>query len=333
MALPILSKTWIFKTNRVIRRLDADLPNGNPTFLFLLKDSLANASGWTNAAGSPVTNSYPWTVTSSSDSVSAGLSDYWLDEGDVIVNSTNFSWVVLRQPQINPLYEIAFGIGSGLATYQHNFYVAPTLGFSQTGLVPTAYPASLGDRYQTTTNNSINGSNTTNFELALHIMMSTDGQCTYVFGCRNNAVVMTWLILKPKNPVTGWANPAITVQNRGTSPTYNSGISGVGWFAGHVPPGIFTVDLGYSCYSPAGGLGAIGYRQQTVNQLTGEWPIIRSHFTSFSTSMYFAGSVGEPFDIWLAPANRIGTSPDVARSFAVFGDLLVPWDGTIPLIS
>jgi hypothetical protein len=328
MALPILDKTWIFKTNNYIRAgIDASTCYRN--ILLHLKQSLTDGSigGWTDNTGAPVTNAHPWTVISSSNGTSAGLGDNWNTTADIVADATRFSWVVLRQPAVNPLYEISFGLSLSTNLSLGSVYVAPNLGFDLTGLVTTAYPGDLGDRIALLSGASYDGTANAIHDLTLHYMMSTDGECTCVFGFYANTVTLIWILAKPKNPIVGWPSPSISFVSS-SGPTYanlntNLNIKGRGL------NNTVLSAYGSTEYYNTGPAGSV----LAMNPISGEWPIWPIGLITNNTSG-MRGFIGYMYDLWYTSyLLKAGTTMPSSgtRQFAVIGNLLVPWNNSVML--
>lgn len=319
MALPTLSKTWIFKTNQYIPAA-ATVAATFQNILFNLKSCLTTASGWTDSTGAATTNPYPWTVTSSSDGTTADLTDRWGSTAN-LVSGSNFSWIVLRQARISPLFEISFGFSTSSTYYAHYFYVSHGLGFAQTGLVTTAYPASLGDRYLLDNGSPLDGQ-TAVHDVTLHYMMSTDGECTRVIGCYSNNTTLFWILDKAKNPVSGWTNPAVALSIR-TDPVYsqlNSAANVVG-----ISPGGVAMPL--HCSTEGYGTKPVCQNILQPNSITGEWAI--TPIGLVSNTVGTRGRHGELFDIWFTSPNfYLGEScPSTGnRQFIAVPYLVLPWN-------
>jgi hypothetical protein len=334
MALPTLDKTWIFKVNNQLQISDTTLCF--KSVLLHLKQSLTDVGGWTDNTGAPVTNAHPWEVIASSNGTSAGLGDNWNTTADIYTDGTNFSWVVLRQPAVNPLYEISFGLSANVNYYVDYGYVAPNLGFDLTGLVTTAYPGNLGDRIVLVNNSSI--FSTSAQDIVLHYMMSTDGECTYVFGFTGASIyyapvcIFFWMFAKPKNPVSWWPTPSVSIMEN-VSPTYaNFGAIELSSLFCAIGPGNFIMNL---IPTTEGAISQpLGKSVNAPRQLTDfSWVITIVGLCSFyaSTSRTIEPRCGELYDVWFCPVSFVNgeTLPGSGtRQFVVFGNLLVPWNNS-----
>jgi hypothetical protein len=328
MALPTLSKTWIFKSNHYLPT-GTDINTCWANILFDIKQSLTTVSGWTDSTGSAAVNANPWTVTSSSNGGGgvASLGDNWGSAANVALANPQFPWVVLRQPAINPLFEIAFGGYTGTTVLYNNYvYVSHKLGFAQTGLVTTDYPATRGDRWSLLGLGPIDGVGNYH-DLTLHYMMSTDGECTRVFGAYANTVALTWMFEKPKNPVTGWTNPALAMAIAGY-PSFTNLYTAANLTSrgpNNEAMTLYGSSEGYAA-------GALGQNLYMANQITGEWPL--NPIGLVCNTPGCKGRVGELYDMWYASGRMsLGDSLPVTgeRQFMVFPNVFVPWNRSILL--
>jgi hypothetical protein len=225
------------------------------------------------------------------------------------------------------LFEIAFGGYTGTTVLYNNYvYVSHKLGFSQTGLVTNAYPATRGDRLALLGMGPIDG--VSNYhDLSLHYMMSTDGECTRVFGAWANTVALTWMFEKPRNPVAGWTDPALALALAST-PTFGNLYSAAN-LTSRGPNNEAMTLYGSSEGYAAGPLGSL---LLMANQLTGEWPL--NPIGLVCNTPGCKGRVGELYDMWYASNTmRLGDSLPVTgdRQFMVFPNVFVPWNRTILL--
>lgn len=325
MALPTLSKTWIFKTNQYLPA-GTDQPTTFKAIFYNLKNSLVSATGWTDSTGSPVVNAHPWQVISSSDASFADLTDRWGGPANIVVSGANCSWIVLRQPAINTLYEIGLFVGTGVNYNVSTLRVCMLAGFQTTGLVTTALPTPNGSEYNTPTSAAAIDGQASAHDLTLHYMMSTDGECTYVFGCYANAVTLTWLFTKVKNPVTGWTYPFIEC-GTAMNANYTNLVSGT-YMVGRVPG----INMPMYCTTEGYAGSVLGQSIMQPNAISGEWAMTPIGLVSDTPGC--RGRHGELYDLWFAPSGvKIGdTLPNTGnRTFAIMGNLLVPWNNSTML--
>jgi hypothetical protein len=326
MALPSLQKVWIFKTNIIVPQIGSY--SDHSRLMWYIKDALVTASGWTDADGAPATNTHPWVVMASSNGVVANTNDNWTTTANVIATNPNFSWIVLEQTAVNTHFQIAFGhVVNTASAYLNNMYVSHQAGFTLTGLVTTAYPAAT-DRVSLVTGLHSMFGNSSGVDWVLHVLMSTDGQCTRVIVCSQNAVYGFWLFDVPKNPVDGWTNPSVAYVPQQDSNPGNWASSYVfltdsAFVSGYVNSAAMWMYVTGEFYISA----AVGETQVTWNQISHEWPMTPLGLVSATPGAY--GRHGELFDLWFTSNYvQLGDSfPDTGdRVMMCIPSLVLPWN-------
>jgi len=208
MALPTLTKTWQHNVNNAIAALGSALAD-NRRLLRSIKNALVGFG----------TN--PWTVRYSSSSAVAGTAgdgvDRWSADSDLVwaAAASAHSWIVLRQTGIATNYEVCFSLEGASATGVAMLAVVSfSAGF--TGGSTTARPTATDEQIFTLTNWSGNGADVAS---RWSVMQSTDGQCTRVLVCISGSVTLYWIMDRPANPSTGWANPSVSFFVQAAQPT------------------------------------------------------------------------------------------------------------------
>jgi hypothetical protein len=212
MTLPVPEKTWQFNVNQTAYTSGAQATD-NASLLYAIKASLI---GFGTA---------PWTVSGSSNGAGAGAMDgvdRWASAANVIWNTTgnNHSWIVLKQTGIDVGFEVL--IDCNVAQQYYLTVTWATSGFA--GGSATTAPTAAGS----ITSISAPGSNmwaygsTSAFSRILHVMQSTDGECTRIVvwcnsGLLNYAPYTLWMFEKVKNPVSSWTKPFFVLVPVGSS--------------------------------------------------------------------------------------------------------------------
>lgn len=173
-------------------------------------------------------NSNPWTVAGSSNSTAAGMdaTDRWSSTADLTYRAstgTAFSWVVLNQPQINPNFQVLFGMDNTSASDASRFdlyiSVSPSAGFgsvaSGTNGSTTALPTAVDEHVLNTTTSTWYGGTVPSNASMLTCISSTDGECTRVIATRETTGldVMRMNFEVPKNPHVSWYEPCVYGHN------------------------------------------------------------------------------------------------------------------------
>lgn len=336
MTAPTKAKTWQFAVNQVIKWTTFDAVN--QALMLALKNSL---KGFT-------TN--PWTVRGSSNSVAAAMDgvDRWATTAN-LVYGTNHSWIVLRQDGLNAGFEVCIDYRiSGGGTIA----VSPSAGF--TGGAINARPTAA-DEYTCTFAGSLDAAwGVANVSAAfnhnLHVMQSTDGECTRVFvtvPSADNALTnfgnepTTTLFAcfeKLRNPVTGFTIPVVSMWAGATN-------------GAQIPS--FTNLTATS----AGSETMRSRHNGTTMRMTMSWEYsytliqnllfgpntFASEYAMLPIGAYCPntasrrGRHGEFYDMWAGPQfpSTSFVLPDATSlSFVKVGNLYLPWDGaSAPIFS
>ena len=326
MPVPTAEKTWQFDVGNLVPYVSEDNTNKNTLLL------------WKNVMIGFASN--PWQVMASSDGSSAGhdMVDRWIDIGDLVYagSSSPRSWIVLRQSGINTKFEILIECtpGGGFGSRGIEMFVSFSQGFGAanggtdgtTTSVPTATDQSTvhdSNQFQTLTGSTNN---------YIHGMMSSDGESTRIYTCRNNWVHVIFGFDKPKNTIAGWTNPACAwyaVSNQTQVGTY-------GEFNDSAFVRVRYGGNNYSAYmSTMGDSGqAHGQLLTVANELTGEWELTPAGLYVDDTG--FIGRIGDLYDFYycstaLTPGDTFPDSGDPPEHrWACWGDVVGPWDESGP---
>lgn len=359
MTLPSLTKTWRFQVNRFIPNDEGgatdsdDFRNHAKNLLFFLKECLVNGSNtlydgttvagnWTDSTGAsasdPTTN---WTVPRSAGiNAGFGTSDQWGDR-DELRNEDNTgnnrSWIVLANTAlgIEMLIDcVGFNGSDGAAI---TFYTAQT---AFTGGALNARPTST-DEVLIRNGFTAGTSHTSGWWGAgdsvpgdgrfytVHVMRSTDGECSRAVIYQNDNPIGFWIFDKPQNPVTGWTNPHVTLiaqyqdSNTESSVTQYSRLHDNNFMRSNHPAGtamfVYLTSEGF-------GTNAVGESIIVRNQVDGSFALPEIGLASLTAGVQ--GRHGKLFDAWYGPTSmRNRTHPsDNNRAFVQMGDLVFPWN-------
>jgi len=259
------------------------------------------------------------------------------------------SWVVLKQPGISANFQICIEChaGTGSASVFERFirlYVSPSAGFgSGAAGTLTARPTATDEiaiRDGSTTAPWFGywmGSTTpftTTFAPVVHVMQSTDGECTRVVFCCAGKSRSFFIFDKQCNPITGATHTFIVgadaMASDATALTYAE------WNDAVHMRGLNST-LVFDCYLTAEGYiaGMLGERLNVVaNEISGEWPLSPIGLTSETVGA--RGRFGTLYDLWWGTSNQAdGTTYPAAGSklLVQFGHLVFPWNGSTPLLT
>lgn len=358
MALPSVVKTYTFDLNNQVAADGGFTPSADglqPTndrkqTLLEVKDSLV-ASG-------------AWSVKLSSDSSTAGAGDNWSTIADLFYRREDlsgvFSWIVLANTTMD--VEIYIGLETENGTEGGEWRVIasrPTLsgGSGFTGGTTTARPTAsdeqvLADPTFTLGQPGWGHNDPVGRDWVWHTMVSDDDEVTRVLICRDSEVRCWWFVERIQNPVSGMSSPELAMAFRpGTTNSNTAGLAtclhtqymdGVGPSGSHyVGSSPLLLSDGFINYGPwfyLTGEGfsndALGQNFAVANQVDGNWDFSPVGLASLTPG--FIGRHGEMFDMWWGSeaVNTGDTYPsDSSRQFVQFGDLIFPWDGSVPVIA
>jgi hypothetical protein len=167
----------------------------------------------------------------------------------------------------------------------------------------------------------------------LHVMQSSDGQCTRVLMCRSNICPMLWVLDKAKSPIAAWTAPYFACI-RGSSNSEVVTYAGMNDVAAcYTKYGATTVTNFMT--STFYGTQALGEAQSNPEDTTQEYPMSAIGLAS-TTATHRGGRKGTVFDLWWGSGGAPGgtTYPeDGTKQFAQIGHLVFPWNGTTVKIS
>jgi len=328
MALPAVTKTYQYNVNNTIAAGGSILESCQKTLL-ALKNALVGFA------------TLPWTVVGSCNSVASGMDavDRWSVYTDLIwhtgVNAK--SWIVLKNTGIAANWQICFHLitNAPTAAYYMEMVVSPSSGF--TGGSTTARPTAA-DEIIIKASPNINWMGTLSVAVTTitHVMKSTDGKVTRWFVANAGKIVSYFSVEEAADPVTGWTAPVIV-----TTPPYSSLVIDHPTYANLYS--LSTALNGYhsgvkfGCYATAEGFVNDANGEQlnvTANEFSNEW--MMGPVGIASTQAGYRGRHGRFYDLWWGTTlHENGTTfpADTSRQFALLGDLIVPWNGTIPVVS
>jgi len=255
--------------------------------------------------------------------------DRWVAATDLRWTSTNAgSWIVLQNDAIRTGFQILLQVQDGGGGWPDSSTWRVSPGGNYTGGSETGRPTATDEI------SFVDGVNWQgNLGVAdsyIHVMMSSDGECTRIVVCNSNTPKQFFLFDKPSGPVSGWTNPwvAIVVQFSGATnmPDYAriNDLDSYAWSS----VGATTMKL--FCTSEGWVSAMAGQRMTWGNDLdSGAWPMATIGLASETSGV--RGRHGELFDMWFGSTTRANADnyPDtLPRQFVQVGDIILPWDGT-----
>jgi len=327
MGMPTKEKTWQYG------------PSGDPSaFLNQLTgdttiDLTCKKTMWAIKESLIGFTTQPWTVvgscdgSSNFDNIPATSNDYWVAATNLIWGTTgNHSWIVLKQTGVGSNFQICIEL-KGVVPYYAVIAFSASAGF--TGGALNARPTAT-DEVVVINSQDWHWGNT-NYAPALHVMQSTDGECTRIIACVNSTANMFVDISKPKNPSSGWSNPSIMTWVRyqagageATSYAVLNDLANVFSYIGSDAAKHYMSTIG--CVDRMNGQYIGGFNQ--LENAYEVYPIWL--FATTASALNRRGTHGQIYDLWFGTVDGITTGdtyPGTGKEYAQFGDLVVPWDG------
>lgn len=320
MSLPALSKTWQYSVNNTITATGT-YSDTCRNAIYSIKNALVSFG------------TLPWSVISSSDGAgNSGASDLWASSANVIGNTagSNHSWIRLRQTGIASNFELLLDCTTS-ALYQGTLIISPGAGFV-TGGTATDRPTATDEIVLISNTNWITTPASNDQNIITNIMQSTDGQCTRILACSQNVATTFWWFDKPNSPSTGWTNPSVSyaATNASDTPVITN--------LSNATPALKafgTTAFDITCTSEATNTTPLTTLLTSTNDFDSTLPLFTLGIAS--TTALHRGRHGSIFDLWYtlsSPASTGDTMPnDATRTFVVFGDVVFPWNGSVPVLT
>jgi hypothetical protein len=341
MALPVLDKTWEIGIVELRTLGFGNSQQDMREAMYQLKESLVTGGA------------APWTVEYSCDGVTAGTPgdavDRWGSRADVSFGSvgidgqSGISWIVLKQAGLLANFQLMIKCDSVDPTSATicEIYYSPNAGFTGGTTVDASGRPTATDEESLALPNSgwLHGATFNNSvrEFILYTFRSTDGQCTRIFAwnvTEQRHCLHVQLDLA-KNPIPEWTEPVIcgwTATTATTLHTYGSYNDSQSLLkSSHPSSGAMQLYLTGEGYVASQG----GQNHTLANDLNSEYAIYPMGVASLSLNA--KGRHGEVFDMWWIPVSLVNYStmpltPSATREFMVFDDMLLPHDGSVPII-
>jgi hypothetical protein len=327
MSLPTKDKTWLYNVNQDAGGTGVVLSD-NQNCMLKIKNALIGFS------------SVPWTVWGSCNGAGVFGNNDGVDRWAAIANlvwaaaASNHSWIVLEQAGLGGAQMCIdlSNAGSSIITLSWSpggqFGAGGSGGTGVDGTA-TARPTA-GDELNIISATTWGGNSAAYYTKGLHVMQSSDGQCTRVLLCMANVCSGVWFFEKAKNPITAWTAPYFA--GAAGSAASAEVVTYVNWNDSarvytRYPTG--TTSVGYYMTSAFYGAATVGENQTYPDDNTLEWPMNSIGLASL-TATHRGGRKGEVFDLWWgSTAPQIGATypEDGTKQFAQFGHLIFPWDG------
>lgn len=311
MALPTLEKTWQFNVNYLSTTSGVSLTDGQNA-VFRIKQVLTGFA------------SNPWTVVKSSNSVSAGAADYWTTAANLISGSGGVahSWIVLQQAGITggpSQLCLDFSTPNQLSTY-----FSPTVGFV-TGGTTTNRPTASDEVALWSTGNTWA---TLPANIIVNVMQSSDGQSTRVFLFQSGICRMFIAVETLADSLLTYKGAAM---GKELSLIVADMYANAKWNCKH---STFAC-TGYTATEVYNNTMVTSANSGNPSNITGSYPLAPLSVHSETTNC--KGRLGRLVDMWFGSTtvpngSTYPSSPD-DKEFIQFGPLVLPWNGTTPIIT
>ena len=320
-------KTWQDNLNQAFATTATQLTD-NQQLLRGVKDSMIGFA------------TLPWAVIASSNAVVANAADNWTVNGDLVwaTPPTAHSWIQLRQTGIGATFEVLLV----LETASVGGAFGPAVYFSLvgfTGGTTTARPTAADEVLAKAANISWLGqSGVAAFSSYLHVMQSTDGQCTrvtiYADWNTPGKVAAFWLFDVPDLPRPSFTTPHVVIvdqQDIGSATSamsYSRLLDTDTVTFGRTAAGSFTAFL--SCKGLISTPIGQHATYNVANDFSGEY--VANRIGVVSDTPGNRGKKGELFDLWWGSRLHV-TGDDYpsggTRAYTKHTDIIQRWDGSV----
>jgi hypothetical protein len=328
MTMPTPEKTWQFDVNNPVGQTGVVLSDGQTLMMAIVR----------GLVDMPLN---PWIVMGSSDGATAGMDgvNRWKPAGTwdftkLVWNNAGSAhgWIVLRQAALFSTCELCIDLS----------YTNPAFITFIWGITAFTGGTTLNRPTTTTSVTLINqtwwapNSGSWLGGGYVHVMQSTDGECSRVVFMWDDIPILFWIFDKVKNPVAGWTLPVVVYV--GNNANNLTSVMTVVWYSDTARLNTRTPAAGNAALFMTGeGYGAYNFYEYTAltqpNQLSGEVTVFPIGLVSETTG--FKGRHGELYDIWWGPTGIAAGTPagtwpdDTTRKYWSPDALILPWDGLV----
>jgi len=326
MALPTVEKTWETSLNNRFGNGNADTDHREALYQIASK-----LTGFTNN---------PWTLVGSSDASTYGYpGPGWSDYTDIVTSySGNRSWVVLERP--NSGGQVLFYVWNSYnsSTYYYtSINITWSPGGNFTGGDLTSKPTATDEITMSSnsyTTEWYHGETATGRPCSMHFRHSTDGKHTYLFLCSNGRCNNILIWTTPEDYPSAWTTPHLMAMDDDTgenaeNATYSTYYSNQNFHGRDNADALISASLVVPAYD--GSLITSTMSLPGTFDTTNSYLMAPVYVGTNGAAGY--GILGKLPDFWAGSTARStsDTYPDDnTRTFAQFGDFIVPWDTTVP---
>lgn len=345
MGLPTLEKTWQYAANQGVLTLGAAATDYQQ-LLRAVKNVLSGS-------GSNFSN--PWQVAASCDTLTFGKDyvDRWSSNASLVWSNTSNgarSWIVLTQPAIGVSCSLciectAYG-AAGTIQRGLGLFFSPVSGFTVGGSITSRPSASdeivLRDGTPNATGDWFGGISAIINSAAIHGWQSSDGKITRVVALSGTLPLLFWGVESVSSSLSGAAaatqyNPQLLAYGVG-----DQVITGVADFAHlsvasnlkfRTQAGAASAFLTSECTAVTSVNQPVAQAMSQSNEITANFPVTSVGFAS--TTPGARGRHGKLYDLYFgSPFVATGDNypNDGTKTFAQFGSLVFPWNGSTPVV-
>ena len=330
MALPTVVKSWQFTVNQLVGAQGGSMQLNCAHALRAIKNILKafGSNPWVVTASCAKVGGSTWTANN------AGV-DLWNNLNEIVwdYSSNPHAWIVLKQDKIGTGWSVCFDCyyWGGQECFLR-VVIFPT-GWTTPGTT-TSRPSGPGE-YQINAENAAWGpSGTNNQSGKVHVLQSTDGECTRVIYCRDGYASGFWAFDKARDPTAAWTLPGVATFRGATS---GENIATFYWFNGNTYAHTRVGSIYSSVYLTGGGYAydAAPIKFQNPDENSNEYPMFPIGLFCATTPV--RGRKGSLYDLWWGSPQitmaGVCFPNDASRQFAQFGHIIVPWNGTQPQVA
>lgn len=323
MPLPTLDKTHEFTRTGAVSTVNQQFTATGT----LLTDCQAIVFAWIRAMFNFTTA--PWTCTGSSNGTGTGALDAvnrWATSANLIwaAAGSNHSWIVLKSAGIGLAGGLQLCIDlSNASGATMTVVVSPIAGFI--GGTATARPTATDEKV-ILSNASWKGASSVNG--VLHVSHTTDDEVVNAHFWETSVCTFWFHASKPKNPITGWTKPSVYWFERSTPFNTSAHYTSAGG-SGYISAAV-TFSITGECVNGS----LIEVTMSFADDTTLEWPF--GPMGLYTATASNRGRKGQLFDMWWGSTSNSSADNypnDGSKQFVQFGHVILPWNGSQPLIA
>jgi hypothetical protein len=326
MALPTLSKSWTILSNVAVP-LSLNAQDANRRYIWTWKEKLV-VLGWSLVGSGNAT-------TSGMDAV-----DRWVSYADIVFDNYSGpkSWVVLQKSSIGTTFQVLIWMYGYVHEARFCSMWVSSVGFGTahggTDGSTTTRPTATDETQIFDATDVFIGNSAYSDACRLYMWQSSDGQMLYWARLLRSMCVSFGFMGKPKNPPAEWTGTTYIAGCYGA--IAGGGARKINWYNAAITfTRIGSTNFSMFFTGEAFNNLLIGASQTFVGELSPGYPMCPIGL--YSTTSPYRGRAGDMFDIFWGAENNVlvgDTYPlDGSRQFIQLDHLILPWDGSVPIIA